>query len=585
MNSPGSLNATDIVFSGGGRTGELCRHFDWDSTPLGPVDGWPQSLRTAVQLTLVDGLPGVILWGPELIQIYNDSYAELIRAKHPGALGHGNREIWPEVWDINGPIFERVFRGETVTLGDALYPLNRAGLVEDVYLTISFGPVRDETGEVCGVSANLRETTQDVELRRLQAERQRLFEELALERGRLEYVFRTAPAFLAVLRGPNYVVELVNEAYLQLTAHRDIIGKPLFDALPEVRGQGFEALLDRVVETGVPFVGREVPVRVMRVPGAPPEERSLDLVYLPLVEPDGSRSGIIAHGTDVTDHVRARLQVEELLKESESARAEAEAARAEARRAQQDAEEANQAKSQFLANMSHEIRTPINAIIGYADLLELGISGTLTTSQHAFLERIKRSSVHLVGLISEILDLSRIEAGRMKLRLLPVAIRDTIGEALDLVMPQAREKEIELTGYPSCEVGASCLGDEDRVRQILINLLSNAVKFTKDGGRVAIGCRLADTADPELPSRGDGPWIVVEVEDSGIGIAPDQIGRIFEPFVQVDAGHTRKQGGTGLGLTISRELARMMGGEILVRSRLGVGSCFTLWLPAISEDF
>jgi signal transduction histidine kinase len=587
---PGSTNTGDrrtaaqTVFQGGGELGALCRAFDWAATPLGPVDGWPQSLRTAAQMTVAAGLPCIVLWGRELIQIYNDSYAELIRAKHPAALGHGNQEIWPEVWSINGPIFERVFSGETVTQEDALYPLERAGAAEEVYLTLSFSPVRDEAGEVAGVVVNLRETTHEVAVRRVDRERERLFRELELERGRLEYVFHTAPAFLAVLRGPDYRFELANEAYHQLVGHRELIGRPVFDALPEVRDQGFGEILDTVVATGEPFIGREVAVTLERTPGAEPEERYLDFIYIPLIDPDGSRSGIITHGTDVTDHVLARQEVERLLVESESARSDAESARSHARRAQEEAEEANKAKSQFLANMSHEIRTPINAILGYADLLEIGVPGGLTPRQLSYVERIKRSSAHLVGLVNEILDLSKIEAGGMRVEHDSVLVRRTAREAVEMVLPLAQTKGIRLAKDPSCDTGTMYVGDADRVRQILVNLLSNAIKFTGHGGEVTIRCRLLESAPADPPLTGDGPWVAIDVEDTGIGIAPDQLASIFEAFVQVDAGHTRIEGGTGLGLTISRMLARMMDGDLTVASRPGQGSCFTLWLPALAES-
>ncbi|HET8654417.1 MAG TPA: ATP-binding protein [Longimicrobiaceae bacterium] len=579
--SSGYSAAADLVFAGGGRMSDLCRAFDWAATPLGPVDQWPQSLRTAAQITLCSGLPGIVLWGPELIQIYNDAYADVIRGKHPAALGHGNREIWPEVWQINGPIFERVFAGETVTQQDALFPLRRTGSVEAVYLTLSYSPIRDEGGAVAGVLVNLRETTQEVEVRRLQVERERLYRELEVERGRLESVFHTAPAFLAVLRGPRYVFELANEAYFQLTGHRELIGRPVFEALPETESQGFGRILDQVVATGEPFLGREVPVFISREPGAPPEERFLDFVYAPLVEADGTRSGIVAHGTDVTDHVRARRQVERLLGESEAARADAERARAEARLAQREAEDANQAKSRFLANMSHEIRTPINAITGYADLLAMGVTGELSERQRSYVERIRTSSVHLVGLVNEILDLSKIEAGSMTVVRAPALLRATAHDAVHMILPQAHAKGIDVEEDFSCQGDVRYLGDEDRVRQILVNLLSNAVKFTKPGGRVTSRCRFYAAAPADAPLAGVGPCVGIEVEDTGIGLRPEHFARIFEPFVQVEAGHTRPEGGTGLGLTISRRLARIMGGDLTVRSHFGQGSCFTLWLPAL----
>jgi PAS domain S-box-containing protein len=392
-----------------------------------------------------------------------------------------------------------------------------------------------------------------------EGERDLLLEALQVERARLAYVFQQAPGFLAVLRGPDYVFELVNEAYYQVVGHRPLIGKPVLDALPEVRDQGFTEILDRVVETGEPFVGREVAVRLLRTPGAPPEERFVDFIYLPLAEADGTRSGIIAHGTDVTEQVRARHEIERLLAESEQARADAETARAEA-------EAANRAKSQFLAVMSHELRTPLNAIGGYTELMEMGIRGPVTAQQRDDLARIRASQRHLLGLINEVLNYAKLETGAGRYDLTDVPVRDALREAEGLIAPQARAKGLKLTVTDSAP-GAAMRADAEKLRQILVNLLSNAVKFTEPGGRIVVAGAV------------EGEEIRFTVSDTGIGIPAHHLATIFEPFVQVRADLTRTTEGTGLGLAISRDLARGMGGELTATSTAGEGSTFTLTLP------
>ena len=396
-----------------------------------------------------------------------------------------------------------------------------------------------------------------------EAEREHLLHALEVERARLAEVFHRAPSFIVVFRGPEHVYEFVNEAYYQLVGHREIIGKPLLEAIPEIRDQGFIEILDRVLASDEPWVGRESPVTLQRTPGAPLEVRYLDMVFQAMREADGTRSGVVVHGSDITMQVLARREVERLLGESERARAEAEAAR-------RDAEAANRAKSEFLAIMSHELRTPLNAIGGYAELIDLGIRGPVTSEQRADLERIQQSQRHLLGLINGVLNYARVEAGAVRYALRAVPVDAIVATCEALVMPQMRAREITYVNAPTA-AGLSVLADDEKLQQILLNLLSNAIKFTDRGGRIVL----------RTGASGDAGDAVVrfEVTDTGIGIAPEQLGRVFEPFVQVDAKLTRTREGTGLGLAISRDLARGMGGELSVVSELGQGSTFTLTLP------
>ena len=244
-----------------------------------------------------------------------------------------------------------------------------------------------------------------------------------------------------------------------------------------------------------------------------------------------------------------------------------------------EAEAASTAKSDFLAKMSHEIRTPINAMMGYAELLEMGIAGPVTTAQKAQLDRIRASGNHLTQLVGEILDLAKIEAGRMSVEQKVASVGDVADAALALIRPQAATKGVAVGGTTNGNGKPTFIGDPQRVQQILTNLLSNAVKFTAGGGQVSVQCGLRPRQ--ENPSgRGEHDWACVTVKDTGVGIARDDFDRIFQPFVQVDDGYTRNHGGTGLGLTISRSLAQMMGGDITVESDIGIGSRFTLWLPS-----
>ncbi|HSJ26195.1 MAG TPA: ATP-binding protein [Longimicrobiales bacterium] len=551
------------VFIAGGEMGRLCREKDWSGTSLGPVEQWPQSLRTAAGMSVAQGIPRNLCWGPDLLQIYNDAYREILADKHPESLGRSVLCSWAEIRDEIEPLFERVLQGETVYFEDLLLRVERNGRLEDAYFTFSYSPVPTETGDVGGVLINALETTQQVRARAVHAERDRLLEALDLERARLEYVFQQAPSFLAVLRGPDHVFELANDAYYQLIGERDLIGRPIREALPEVMDQGFADLLDSVRESGEPFIGREVSVLLAVEPGEPPQERFVDFVYLPILEPDGSRSGVIAHGYDVTEQVHARRQVEQLLQESEQARRDAEAARAEA-------EAANRAKSDFLASMSHELRTPLNAIGGYADLIDMEIHGPVTDEQRAALQRIAMNQRHLLTLINDILSFAKLEAGRVEFEIRPLQAAALLDSVEPLVAPLANSQDIAYS-VTACDPALWLHGDEERVRQILLNLVTNAIKFTPAGGFVALTC------------TGDGERIHIHVQDNGVGIAEDKQDRIFDPFTQADRRLDHPQAGVGLGLAISRDLARGMGGDLGVVSKPAAGSTFTLTLPACAD--
>ena len=273
---------------------------------------------------------------------------------------------------------------------------------------------------------------------------------------------------------------------------------------------------------------------------------------------------------DVTDRKRAEEHARQLTREQ--------AARAEA-------ETASRAKSEFLAMMSHELRTPLNAILGYAELLDLGVTGRLNAEQRQQVNRIVTSGRHLLGLVNEVLDLAKVEAGRLTVSHDPRHVRGAVDAAVTLVQSQIEERGLTLVVRGIADPDTLYFGDEDRIRQILLNLLSNAIKFSEPGGSISV--EVGRTPRPEPTAKlfgGYAEWVYFRVSDSGIGIAPDQLGAIFTPFFQAEAGHTRRREGSGLGLSIARRLARLMKGDLTVESSLGKGSRFTLWLPAAHPE-
>ena len=269
------------------------------------------------------------------------------------------------------------------------------------------------------------------------------------------------------------------------------------------------------------------------------------------------------HGVALCLDQTARRAAEEALRLREAQLREAlDAAHA----ARADAETANAAKNTFLATMSHELRTPLNAIGGYAELIEMGIRGPVTAAQREDLARIRRSQQHLLGLINDVLNFAKLDAGVVRFDLAEVAIAEALAAAEPMVAPQMAAKGLRFA-LPACDDTAAVRADPEKLRQVLLNLLGNAIKFTDRGGEISIACDVGPT------------MVQLAVRDTGIGIPAERLQSIFEPFVQVDRRLSRPNEGVGLGLAISRELARGMGGELTATSTEGVGSTFVLTLP------
>ncbi len=306
-------------------------------------------------------------------------------------------------------------------------------------------------------------------------------------------------------------------------------------------------------------VHRHLAVRGVPVGGASPET----------TEWVGTFNDVTAEREAQALLAAAGLERERLLAAERTARELAETARAQAERDRIHAREANKAKSDFLANMSHELRTPLNAIQGFVQLLEMELHGPVTASQRDALARVGRAQRHLLGLINDVLNFAKLDAGKVEYDIKPVDVREAIADVVSMIEPQLTAKNIACKSHGDDNGAAHAWADVDKLRQILLNLFSNAGKFTPDGGQVSVDIEVPATATDTL---------AVHVSDTGIGIPADKIEAIFEPFVQVRSDRSRAHDGVGLGLAISRELAQAMGGDLRAQSTLGAGSTFTVLL-------
>jgi two-component sensor histidine kinase len=298
-------NATSLAFlQGGGEMGALMRAHDWSASGLGAPEAWPAPLRAMVRLLLNTGHPMYIWWGPELLCFYNDAYRQSIGPEmHPTSLGRPAREVWAEIWDIIGPQIEQVMSGGGATWNEnALVPITRNGRREDVYWTYSYSPIDDPEapGGIGGVLVTCTETTRTV-----LAERRR-----ADEAARQRRLFEQAPGFIIIMRGPQHVVEFVNDVHRAGFGSDGWVGRPIREAFPSIQGQGFFEVLDEVYATGTSYVAQEAPVTYQRAPDEAPATRYLTFIYAPLLDDDGAVSGIFCEGFDVTAAQRAHALAE-----------------------------------------------------------------------------------------------------------------------------------------------------------------------------------------------------------------------------------------------------------------------------------
>ncbi|MBV9657900.1 MAG: response regulator [Verrucomicrobia bacterium] len=378
------------------------------------------------------------------------------------------------------------------------------------------------------------------------------------ERARLAEVFKHTPSIMALLQGPEHVIEMINDSYVQLIGPRDVIGKPLREALPELVGQGVVEVLDHVFASGEAFVRKNRRVQLGRQAGQSLVEHYFDVVYQPIPAADGSMAGILAHSVDVTDRHASEVALTQVLDAERAARTEI--------------ERAGRMKDEFLANLSHELRTPLNAILGWSLILRSGGLPDDTARWDELNEGlavIERNARAQNKIIEDLLDMSRIISGKVRLDVQRLDLATVVEAAIETVRPAADAKGIRILAALDADDASPIFGDANRLQQVFWNLLSNAVKFTPKGGRVRLHLQCVNAGSLE-----------VHVIDTGDGIPPDFLPHVFDRFRQADASITRQHGGLGLGLAIVKQLSELHGGTVRAQSDgRGQGTTFTVTLP------
>ncbi|RZL61262.1 MAG: response regulator [Variovorax sp.] len=733
------------IFVGTGEMAQLMRQHDWASTPLGPPEHWPESLKVALRILLTSRFEMWLGWGPDIAFFYNDAYRPTLGIKHPAALAQPTQKLWAEIWDdVKGRLQTVYDNGESTWDRALLLLLERAGYPEETYHTFSYSPLLGDGGRVEGVFCAVSEETDRIlSERRLaalgdlasslaaadrrsavlaaacaaldRAERdlpfsmlylfddagvahrachagiddahclaplrieaahdglwgaQRIlageahiefplpaeavapggpwdrpaaralvvplaaqgstrpagflvsgvspyrradddhisfvklmagqiasslsnadaFEARTAERDRLRSLYRQAPGFICVLGGPDHVYELVNESYYQLVGHRDIEGKPIRVAMPELEGQGFFELLDEVYRTGKPFVGQGARVMLQREPGAPLAERYVDFVYQPVFDSSGAVSGIFAEGYDVTEKMQAEDELRALnnsleariVERTRDLEAALERLREESaeREAVQEALRQSQkmeAVGQLTGGIAHDFNNLLQGITGSLEVLKLRLQLGKTDNLERLVTGAMGSAQRAAGLTHRLLAFSR----RQPLDPKPVKANQLVAPMEDLLRRTMGENiRIELVLAAGLW---TTLCDANQLESAILNLCINARDAMPDGGVLTVETSNASLDDSYVGQTRDlkaGQYVCVSVTDTGAGMTPDVLSKAFDPFFT-----TKPIGqGTGLGLSMIYGFAKQSQGHARLYSEPGHGTSAKLYLPRHHGD-
>lgn len=561
-----TIGNSEQFLSGGGEMGKLIRSMDWSKTALGPIETWPQSLRTSVSLCLSSTFPILIAWGPETIQIYNDSYRPICGEKHPKSMGENFRICWETALPVVGDKFTRGQHGEGTYIKDQRMFLDRYGYLEETWMTFSFAPIRDESGGVGGIFHPITETTEKM----LSARRTQVIKDLGVAIVKAKTVqeisnivnaqydaFQLDLPFLLFFELKGNYAELISATGV----NPEHPMAPFHINLPSTTWP-----IQQVIDSGELVEIKNLQKIFGELDCGPYDANPNSAIVVP-IKITGQKDffGFLVAGVSACralDHEYFNFY-DQLASTFNTAVSNVYAYEMEQKRAEALAE-IDRSKTAFFSNVSHEFRTPLTLMLGPLEEL---LQQTDIKSQHRIqIDTTHRNALRLLKLVNNLLDYSRVEAGRVQ----AVYQRLDINE-LTIDLASSFRSIIEKAGMTldvDCSItDSNFYVDKQMWEKIVLNLLSNAFKYTLKG-KITIALRREENT------------AILEVTDTGVGIAENELPHMFERFhrIQNTAGRTHE--GTGIGLSLVHELVQLHGGNIIVTSVYGTGSKFTVSIPA-----
>ncbi|MBG6071043.1 MULTISPECIES: ATP-binding protein [unclassified Polaromonas] len=563
---------------GGGEMGGLIRSMDWSATPLGPVEVWPQSLRTTVSICLASDLPICVIWGPGLVQLYNDAYRVICGNKHPRSMGQNFAECWTEAWPVIGEAHDTALAGNTAFLEGQQIFLERHGYVEECFFTFSFSPIRDEAGRVGGLFHPVIEMTTQM----LSERRTRTLRDLTAQTSKAKSVSEALALSAQALA--EYALDL---PFVQLYAvdkdgdHARLVAATNLEAetvasLGKVGSSAQKQTpwpLEEVVRSGsaVQVQVHDVRHRIGQAALGPYPEPPTEALALPIILPGASDPAAI-----FIAGVSARLRMNEAYRSFYDLLASAVTTAVVNARAYDDERqrakalaELDRAKTTFFSNVSHEFRTPLTLMLGPVEDALAASDERLPPLQRERLEVVHRNGLRLQRLVNTLLDFSRIEAGRIRAAYEPTALAEFTAELASNFRSACEKAGLKLR-VDCPPLGEPVFVDRHMWEKIVLNVLSNAFKFTFEGA-IAVSLRQVDRA------------VELRVSDTGTGVSAEEVPRLFERFHRVETARGRTHEGSGIGLALVQELVKLHGGSIRADSELGRGTMFTLSIPLGSQ--